>query len=133
MSAARPRSLVLGLTVAALLLGLLALSASALGFTERADAANRLTMLVNLLTGVAGVGGAIGFALNKRWGFNLFALSTLGHIIAHTQLYISAIASGRSNLILLLGLALVPMTAISILAAMGWEQRQAGRQARSRV
>ena len=79
-------------------------------------------MLVNLLTGVAGVGGAIGYALTKRWGHCLFALSTLGHITAHAQLTLSAVASGRTTPILLVGLALVPVTAICILSVMGWTQ-----------
>ena len=128
MSTARPQWLMLLLTIAALLLGLLALSAGAVGLSDHADATDRVVMLVNWLTGLTGIGGALGYALNKRWGIYLFGVSALGHIGAHTQLYLSGIASGRSGSILLFGLAIVPVAALCVLAGMTWEHQRQGHR-----
>src|SRR5262249_5028281 len=112
----------------ALLLALLALSAAAIALTDHADAADRSLMLLNLLIGIFGVSGAIGYALNRPWGIVAFALSTVGHGIAHVQLYLNALSTGRPSSILAVGLAIVPLTALCLLAGMVCERWIAARR-----
>ena len=42
------------------------------------------TAIINLLTALAAIGGAFGYAFRRRWGMPAFGVSVIGHFTAHT-------------------------------------------------
>ena len=53
--------------------------------------------ILNLVTGLFSVGGALGYSLRKNWGLGAFGISVLGHIINHGYLMVSLIHVGRAS------------------------------------
>ena len=73
-------------SAAAFGLGLLALLVALSELSSGTSSTERWISVVNLLTGLCGVAGAVGFAINQRWGAFIFTASALGHTAAHIGL-----------------------------------------------
>jgi peptidoglycan/LPS O-acetylase OafA/YrhL len=106
------------LTLAALLLSVVALIVTIEGLSGKVNAPTAQTIIFNFATAIFGIVGAIGYWRGRRWGVYAFALSTLGHIAAHTMLLLSAVAVGRTSPSAMIGLAVIPVVAIVILVGM---------------
>ncbi len=111
------------LTIAAFLLGLLALVVVFEEWVSSRRATDPGATYLNLLTGLTGVLGAIGYGFRKRWGRYTFGISVLGHIVAHTALIVSAIAHHRVTIFSIGGLSVIPIVALCILIGMVWENK----------
>ena len=112
------------ITGLAFLLGLIAVIVVIEGLRGSPRASDPWTNGLNLLTGLAGIGGAAGYGLRKRWGVAAFGLSVLGHFVAHLLLMASAIAHQRGSIFSLGGLSVIPVMALLVWLAMVWESRR---------
>ena len=77
-------------------------------------AADQSTAWLNLVTGLTGVAGAIGYMLGKTWARYSYGVSVLGHLTAHGLLLLSAISHERVSLGAVIGLSLVPAQAVGV-------------------
>jgi hypothetical protein len=85
------------------------------------------TAVINILTALAAIGGAFGYAFRRRWGIPAFGLSVLGHFIAHTILILTAIAADRVNVFAIGGLSFIPVVSLMVFIGMWWESGGWGR------
>src|SRR5204862_3931579 len=65
--------------IVAFSLGMLALAVGLTGLLGRGSTADQATVWLNLVTGLTGVAGAIGYMLGKRWARYSYGASVLGH------------------------------------------------------
>ena len=107
--------------IVAFSLGMLALAVGLTGLLGRGSTADQATVWLNLVTGLTGVAGAIGYMLGKRWARYSYGASVLGHLIAHGRLLLNAIAAARVSLGAIIGLSLVPALAAGVFI---WLERQ---------
>ena len=82
--------------------------------------------ILNLVTGLFSVGGALGYSLRKNWGLVAFGLSVLGHFINHGYLMVSLIHVGRASFAGLIGLSVIPILAGGTLIGMILERQREG-------
>ncbi len=95
-------------------LGALALASAVFGLAGRGGPTDQSTAWFNLITGITGVAGAIGYMLNKRWARYSYGASVLGHLISHGLLLLRAISSTRFSVGTVIGLSLVPALAVAV-------------------
>jgi hypothetical protein len=119
------------LTIAAFLLGLLALVVVFEDWVGGRGMTATWTTWLNLITGLTGVSGATGYGFGKRWGLYAFGVSVLGHIAAHTALILGAIAHHRVTIFSIGGLSVIPVIAICILIGMVWQLQSSSVRARA--
>lgn len=105
-------------------IGGLALILAVVGLLGRGGAADRMSALPNLITGIASIAGAVGYLTFKKWAIPTYTVAVIGHIVSHVQLVMAHggpehIAS-RSWLPVLLP----PVIALLVLIDMIWEKSQ---------
>ncbi len=107
-------------------IGALALLLAVIGLLGRGGAADRISALPNLITGIASIAGSIGYLTFKKWAIPTYAVAVLGHIVSHVQLVMAHGGPEHISSRSWIPVLLPPVVALLVLIDMIWEKRQVG-------